>query len=382
MTSRYPLKPIRKKRAVIYDLEDDSLSRVVTVMGLPPAPAGWEERHVRPWARLLHPNIPTVYEIARQRGCTYVISEQWRGECLQDYLDDERDLGPRGVRHVTQQLLQALRHAHQSGTVHGLLAPEQMMLCGDGLLKLHHHSMDPLESWNGRGEPFPTGDIAAYQSPEQLEGHAASPASDIWAVGVLLYRLMGGALPFASEDEILDLEPAPLVPFVGFPRHAPEVVGRCLRKEPGERFPSVDELMLSLYPEGPVGLPELRRARDLHREALRLTELQEWAAAAVCWREVDRFCPGEAGILNNLGSALVQLEQFQEAAEAFTVASELAPEQPLFAAHLDWTLARAGGGPDDGKRPCFFDQPDEAFLAPGGPDWPLCVGDNDEELAR
>ena len=211
---------------------------------------------------LNHPNILTVYEIGEDRSTHYIASELIEGETLRDHLAR----GPLEVEEAIEvaiQVASALAAAHAAGIVHRDIKPDNIMLRPDGYVKVLDFGIAKLaepEAAPATGNEDPeslletrAGSILGtvrYLSPEQARGAAISPSSDIWSLGVVLYEMLAGSLSFGGNDSpeimsaILSSEPPTLAEQI--PKDLQQIVGRMLRKEPGERYPSARELVEAL----------------------------------------------------------------------------------------------------------------------------------------
>ena len=186
------------------------------VVALPKARERFEAE-ARAAARLTHPNIVVVYDSGEHEGVLFLVMERLPGRTLADELS-RGSLSVERVRSVGADVLAALGAAHNAGVVHRDLKPGNVLLAADGTAKVADFGIAKAV---GDVDLTTTGILLgtpAYLSPEQLDGEVATPASDIYSVGVLLYEALAGTKPFASGSPValaraaLTQEPTPLAP--------------------------------------------------------------------------------------------------------------------------------------------------------------------------
>lgn len=248
--------------SVVYRGFDTALQREVAVKVLHPhllLPTGDArrrlEREARAVARLQHPNIVEVFDVADASSeDAYLVTELVRGETLRAFVERERCWPPELAAAVVHQVALALAHAHQAGVVHRDLKPENVMLREDGVLKLMDFGiarvLDPAERMTQTGALVGS---PAYMAPEVIDGRPAGPEADVFALGVLLYWLWTGSLPFTAPTtaamlkRILDgvYEDA-RSRTTGLSDELVAVLGKCLQSKPEDRYPSAAELEAAL----------------------------------------------------------------------------------------------------------------------------------------
>ncbi len=213
---------------------------------------------------LLHPNVARlVAEGTAEDGRPYLVTETV-GASIQELLTSRGPLAVEDAIKMAIPLCDALQYLHQRGWVHGNIHPASVHVGLEGSTsrpKLIDYGLALLRP--GRTLPRPPGRVLVppeYLSPERVRGQRATPASDIYSVGVLLYEALTGAPPFTADDahvvRRLHLE-APPPPLPESSRVLGDVVMRCLAKAPEERFPSVFALRDALAGrlEGTLPLP-------------------------------------------------------------------------------------------------------------------------------
>jgi eukaryotic-like serine/threonine-protein kinase len=241
--------------SVVWRARDTVLERTVAVKVLAGRHAQDPEsrKRIRDEARaaamLSHPNIAHVYdygESAEDGVCTpYVVMELVRGGTLQQRLA-AGPLPPRFAMRVAAEVAAALAAAHADGLVHRDIKPANVMVAPAGA-KVVDFGIAAAISPGGAGESaFEVFGTPAYLAPERLTDDAVAPASDVYALGVLLYRLLSGHSPWSADTTTqmltahVYIEPEPLTPLPEVPEYIVALCNRCLSKDPTQR-PSARE---------------------------------------------------------------------------------------------------------------------------------------------
>jgi len=298
----------------VYRARDERLQRDVAVKVLPRAVAGDPdrlarfEREARALARLSHPAILSIFDFGREGGTAYAVTELLEGETLRERLGHER-LSWRRAVDVAASIAEGLASAHGAGIIHRDLKPENIFLTRDGRIKILDFGLARVEkalSEAAEGatlslEPADTmpgavlGTIG-YMSPEQVRGRAADARSDIFALGCVLFEMLTGRQAFRRDTPAETMtailkDPVPEVILSGtdISTELDAVVGRCLEKNPAERFQSACDLAFSLREVAKAPAP-VGRARPAAKRRLRLAgavaaALLMTAAAVVLFRQ-------------------------------------------------------------------------------------------------
>ncbi|MEU4676453.1 serine/threonine-protein kinase [Micromonospora sp. NPDC023737] len=200
-------------------------------------------------ARLCHPNITNVYDYgeAEHDGVTtpYVVMELIDGHSLSSRLGRERQLPWRDAVTIAAEVASALATAHVRGVVHRDVTPGNVMLTATGV-KVVDFGISALVGESEKGTDGALLGTPAYLAPERLDNGQVSPATDVYAVGLLLYRMLTGRLPWQASTTTgmlrahlyNDPEPMPTVP--ALPDEVADLVHRCLAKRPEERPPTAE----------------------------------------------------------------------------------------------------------------------------------------------
>ncbi len=266
----------------VYRARDTRLDREVAIKVLPehlaqdPKALGRFEREAKAVAALSHPNILAIYDVGKDQGISYAVTELLEGETLRGRLTHS-GLSPRKAIEISVAIADGLAAAHSKDITHRDLKPENIFLTSDGRVKILDFGLarwNPPVSDQGATADAPTesGTImgtVGYMSPEQVRGEPVGAASDIFSLGCVLYEMVTGNKAFGrrtvpeSMSAILRDDPPPL--------DDPElqrIVIHCLEKNPRERFQSAHDLGFALRSIG----GETRRAHRLPRAM--------WSAAA------------------------------------------------------------------------------------------------------
>jgi serine/threonine protein kinase/tetratricopeptide (TPR) repeat protein len=237
---------------IVYRARDTDLGRTVALKFLPPHLAGTEEaeerfsREARAAAALEHSNVGTIHEIGRtSEGRRYIVMTYYEGETLKKTLEREGPLPIEKVLDYATQIAEGLARAHEAGIVHRDVKPANVMITEQDEVKLVDFGLARLAEsprLTASGQQLGT---VGYMSPEQVEGGTVGPATDLWALGVVLYEMLTGERPFQGKRRAAVLHAVVNDTPTPAGEHRPEippelaqVVERCLQKSPAERYES------------------------------------------------------------------------------------------------------------------------------------------------
>jgi len=210
------------------------------------------KREARSAAGLTHPNVVNVYDRGEHDGTYYIAMEYLPGRTLKQVVADRGPLDQETVVDIGIQILRAASFAHRRGVIHRDLKPHNVMVDDAGNSKVTDFGIARA----GASEMTEAGAImgtAQYLSPEQAQGHAATAQSDLYSIGIILYELLTGRLPFDGESAVsiavqhLNDPPAPISTLR--PDVAPELeaaVMRALAKDPAQRWADADQFIRAL----------------------------------------------------------------------------------------------------------------------------------------
>jgi eukaryotic-like serine/threonine-protein kinase len=203
-------------------------------------------------AGLQHPNVVSVYDRGEWEGAYYIAMEFLEGEPLKALIEREAPLEPDRAIELTIQVLRAARFAHRRNIIHRDFKPHNVMVDHEGRAKVTDFGIARA----GASDMTETGALmgtAHYLSPEQAQGLSVSAQSDLYSVGIILYELLTGRVPFEGEAAVTialkQVSEAPVPPTHFNPMVTPQleaVVLRALAKEPADRFADADEFIAAL----------------------------------------------------------------------------------------------------------------------------------------
>jgi eukaryotic-like serine/threonine-protein kinase len=203
-------------------------------------------------ARLSHPNIVGIFDRGEWNDTYYIAMEYVPGSSLKTLVREHGPLEPAVAIDIVAQILQAARFAHAHGVIHRDLKPHNVILDEEGRARVTDFGIAQA----GASEMTMTGSImgtAQYLSPEQAQGHAVSATSDLYSVGVILYELLTGIVPFDGDTAVAiafkQVSAQPIPPSSANPAVPPaldEVVLRALAKDPSQRYADADEFIAAL----------------------------------------------------------------------------------------------------------------------------------------
>jgi eukaryotic-like serine/threonine-protein kinase len=285
--------------ANVYLAEDQELGRSVAIKMLDDRHAQDEQfverfrREAKNAAGLSHPNIVSIYDRGEAEGTYYIAMEYLDGRTLKELLVKR---GPTPIPvaiDYARQILAALGFAHRHGVVHRDIKPHNISVASDGRLKV----MDFGIARSGTSQMTETGSIigtAQYLSPEQAKGAPVGPASDIYSVGVVLYEMLTGSVPFTGDTPLeiamKHLSTTPEPPSerrADVPHELDSIVLRALAKDPADRYPSAEAMDADLAraARGQAVAPETEEAA---------TQVLRGAGAVTAATEVIRRPSGAA----------------------------------------------------------------------------------------
>jgi eukaryotic-like serine/threonine-protein kinase len=246
--------------AVVYKAEDAILGRTVALKTLhrhyaeEPAFRRRFKQEARAMASLDHENIVKVYDICQEGDIPFIVAECVGGRDVGSLLAEARGgrLNEGFTRRIAAQLLSALQYAHERGIIHRDIKPSNILITPDGTVKVADFGIARIVEDEDDGEPGEIIGSARYMSPEQLRGGEATPASDIYSVGILLYHCLTGEPPFSGQLDALarqHVKKAPTPPRKRnreISRHLENVILAALEKDPADRYPSAEAMLADL----------------------------------------------------------------------------------------------------------------------------------------
>jgi serine/threonine protein kinase/dienelactone hydrolase len=243
---------------IVYKAEDTKLKRSVALKFLPPELIQDEEIKERfvleaqTAAALSHPNICTIHEIDEEEGKSFIAMEYVEGQSLRAKIEK----GPLEIDealNISMQVAEGLEEAHKKGIIHRDIKSANIMVTEKGQAKVMDFGLAKVKGATLLTREGTTLGTVAYMSPEQARGEEVDHFSDVWSLGVVMYEMLSGQLPFKGEREasilysVVHEEPRPLKEIKrDLPPELQQIVNRALRKRPESRYASAAEIIKDL----------------------------------------------------------------------------------------------------------------------------------------
>ncbi len=203
-------------------------------------------------AILNHPNIVKVLDVGFGQHLQYIVMEYIDGITLKEYLDQRKDIRWKEAVHFTVQILRALQHAHDKGIVHRDIKPQNIMLLSDGTIKVTDFGIARLSRSEMRATMDGEKAIGSvhYISPEQARGELTDEKADLYSVGVVLYEMLTGRLPFEADNAvsvaIMQMQSEPTMPHLineDVPEGLEQITIKAMQKNADKRYQSAAEML-------------------------------------------------------------------------------------------------------------------------------------------
>lgn len=245
--------------AIVFKGRDTLLNRLVTIKVLRPEYTSDSEfvvrfrREAQAVASLSHPNIVSIYDVGQQDSIQFLVMEYVDGENLKTMIKRLGLLPAGQALSIAVQIAEALEHAHENNIVHRDVKPHNILITRLGKAKLTDFGI-AMESQTGTVSNSGTvmGSVH-YLSPEQARGEVAGPKSDIYSLGVVLYEMLSGTVPFTAETSVgvvlkhIQETPLPVTAVnADVPPGLAAVTDRAMRKDPSLRYASAREMAQDL----------------------------------------------------------------------------------------------------------------------------------------
>jgi eukaryotic-like serine/threonine-protein kinase len=253
----------RGAMGVVYLGRDTAINRMVAIKAIPLASEFSDAelvearsrffREAETAGRLNHPNIVTIYDVGEERGLAYIAMEYLKGRHLSDYAKSDQLMEPRKVLEIIARTADALGFAHKQGVVHRDIKPANLMYDpGTDTLKITDFGIARLTGAGSTRTGIVLG-TPSFMSPEQLEGRTVTGHSDLFSLGVSLFQLLTGQLPFTADSmtglmqQIAEAQHPPLRAFrPDLPPCVESVIDRALTKNPDARYDTGAQMAAAL----------------------------------------------------------------------------------------------------------------------------------------
>ncbi|MBI4472398.1 MAG: protein kinase [Acidobacteria bacterium] len=280
---------------IVYKARDREAVEIVALKILRPEIAANEsmmrrfKNEVRLARKITHKNVCRIHDLNRFESTYFISMEFVEGETLRDVLKRFGALGTKKGIQVAEQICAGLREAHAQGVVHRDLKPENIMFDRAGNVRIMDFGI--ARSLETKATTMAIVGTPAYMAPEQAQGRAADHRADIYSFGLILYEMFTGSAAFTADTPIAvalkQVSEKPLPPRQvdpSLPAHLERTILRCLEKDPGKRFQSIDELASMLLEKG------------FWTPAPRTFTAQDRAPQMLSWQRSDWMLLGSAAV--------------------------------------------------------------------------------------
>jgi serine/threonine-protein kinase len=245
--------------AEVYLARDESLNRLVALKALFPEfarePSFVERfrREAQAAANLNHPNIVGIYDWGQESGTYFIVMEYVEGRSLRELMRSEGPIEPGQAADITAEIASALAFAHRSGVVHRDVKPGNVLITPQGHVKVTDFGIARAGTSDGLTQTGSVMGTATYFSPEQAQGLAVDGRSDVYSLGVVLYELVCGGVPFVADSPVSvaykHVREEPVPPSqrnTDVPKGLEQIIMSALAKEPEQRYQSADDMRADL----------------------------------------------------------------------------------------------------------------------------------------
>ncbi len=239
----YDLKLDRPVAIKIMNIQAADLSRFIERF----------RREAKNQAKLIHPNIVTVYGFIEERGLLGIVMEYVEGQGLDEIIHKQGKLHPYDAVYITKQVLAGVGYAHTKGFIHRDIKPSNILINNEGVAKIMDFGISKSLFEKGVTATGAKVGTVYYMSPEQIQGERVTHHADIYAVGCTLYEMLTGQPPFVYESEydIMDAhlkkQPKKISQIIpGAPKLLDEIIMTALAKDPNQRYPYCEEFIKDL----------------------------------------------------------------------------------------------------------------------------------------
>lgn len=245
--------------ADVYMAKDHKLNRNVAVKVLKSEYVEDEkflkkfETEAQAVARLSHPNIVNIYDVGMEDGINYIVMELAEGITLKEYIRKKGYLSPKETVEISTQIASAISHAHKNHIIHRDIKPQNILVSDTGIIKVTDFGIAKATSSNTVTSTATAMGSVHYISPEQAKGRFCDEKSDIYSLGITMYEMVTGHVPFDHENGVTialmhlqnEITPPSQIRD-GIPDNLEKIILKCTMKKPEERYQTADDLIADL----------------------------------------------------------------------------------------------------------------------------------------
>ena len=245
--------------ADVYMAKDHKLNRNVAVKVLKSEYVEDEkflkkfETEAQAVARLSHPNIVNIYDVGIEDGINYIVMEHAEGITLKEYIRKKGYLSPKETVEISTQIASAISHAHKNHIIHRDIKPQNILVSDTGIIKVTDFGIAKATSSNTVTSTATAMGSVHYISPEQAKGRFCDEKSDIYSLGITMYEMVTGHVPFDHENGVTialmhlqnEITPPSQIRD-GIPDSLEKIILKCTMKKPEERYQTADDLIADL----------------------------------------------------------------------------------------------------------------------------------------
>ena len=245
--------------ADVYMAKDHKLNRNVAVKVLKSEYVEDEkflkkfETEAQAVARLSHPNIVNIYDVGMEDGINYIVMELAEGITLKEYIRKKGYLSPKETVEISTQIASAISHAHKNHIIHRDIKPQNILVSDTGIIKVTDFGIAKARSSNTVTSTATAMGSVHYISPEQAKGRFCDEKSDIYSLGITMYEMVTGHVPFDHENGVTialmhlqnEITPPSQIRD-GIPDSLEKIILKCTMKKPEERYQTADDLIADL----------------------------------------------------------------------------------------------------------------------------------------
>ena len=245
--------------ADVYMAKDHKLNRNVAVKVLKSEYVEDEkflkkfETEAQAVARSSHPNIVNIYDVGMEDGINYIVMELAEGITLKEYIRKKGYLSPKETVEISTQIASAISHAHKNHIIHRDIKPQNILVSDTGIIKVTDFGIAKATSSNTVTSTATAMGSVHYISPEQAKGRFCDEKSDIYSLGITMYEMVTGHVPFDHENGVTialmhlqnEITPPSQIRD-GIPDSLEKIILKCTMKKPEERYQTADDLIADL----------------------------------------------------------------------------------------------------------------------------------------